>query len=240
MSQRLPCHIAVIMDGNGRWARRQGLKTRLQGHEAGAESIRAALRACDKLGVRYLTLYAFSTENWKRPKKEVAGLMKLLERFLRKNIDELTEKGIRLRTVGQIERLPRYVQAALEDAKRISRDNEKLDLILALSYGARQEIVHCVRAIATEARNGAIDPASISVETISAHLYAPDVPDPDLLIRTSGEMRLSNFLLWQISYAELYVTPVLWPDFREPDMYDAIVSYQERSRRYGRVESSKR
>ena len=231
----IPHHIAIIMDGNGRWAKQRGMIARLKGHEAGSESVRAVLRACDKLDVRYLTLFAFSTENWKRPKDEVDGLMYLLKRFLDENEAELIEKNIRLRTIGRIDDLPAATRASLDRSMDRSRTNTKLDLILALSYGSRQEIVAGVQAIATRVRAGEIEPAAITEETIRAHLFAPDVPDPDLLIRTSGEMRISNFLLWQISYAELYVTPVLWPDFKEADLYDAVVAYQQRSRRFGDV-----
>jgi undecaprenyl diphosphate synthase len=234
-SKPIPVHVAIIMDGNGRWARKNRMKTRLQGHEAGAESVRAVLRASEKIGIRYLTLYAFSTENWKRPEKEVTGLMNLLEKFLRKHTPELVEKGICLRAIGTLEDLPDNVTAALQDAMHQTRDNTERDLILALSYGGRHEITHSVRTIAEQVRSGSIQPGEITEETIAAHLYAPDVPDPDLMIRTSGELRISNFLLWQLSYTELYVTPVLWPDFRESDMYDAIAAYQSRSRRYGDI-----
>ncbi len=229
----VPKHVAVIMDGNGRWAKKHGFAARLKGHEAGAETIRAVLRACDNTGVRYLTLYAFSTENWKRSKSEVAGLMELLRRFLIKNIDELIEKGIRLRAIGQIARLPNGTRKELERSIEKSKHNTKLDLILALSYGSRTEIVDCIRQIALNVKDGKLAPEDISEETVREHLYAPDIPDPELLIRTSGEMRISNFLLWQISYSEIYVTPILWPEFKEDDFYIAIADYQNRSRRYG-------
>ncbi len=229
----VPKHIAVIMDGNGRWAKKQGLVARLKGHEAGAETIRAVLRACDEAGVRYLTLYAFSTENWKRSKSEVAGLMELLRRFLIKNTDELIEKGIRLRAIGQIDRLPDQTRKELKRSIEKSKNETKLDLILALSYGGRTEIVDCIRQISSIVKSGELDPEDISEETVKQNLYAPDVPDPELLIRTSGEMRISNFLLWQISYSEIYVTETLWPDFRENDFYEAIADYQKRSRRFG-------
>ncbi|RLD11243.1 MAG: isoprenyl transferase [Chlamydiae bacterium] len=231
----IPKHIAVIMDGNGRWAKKQGLVARLKGHEAGAETIRAVLRACDKTGVRYLTLYAFSTENWKRSKSEVAGLMELLRRFLIKNTDELIEKGIRLRAIGQIDRLPDQTRKELERSIEKSKNETKLDLILALSYGGRTEIVNCIRRISSIVKSGELNPEDISEETVKQNLYAPDVPDPELLIRTSGEMRISNFLLWQISYSEIYVTEILWPDFRENDFYEAIADYQKRLRRFGGV-----
>ena len=231
----IPKHVAVIMDGNGRWAKKQGFAAKLKGHEAGAETIRVVLRACDKIGVRYLTLYAFSTENWKRSKSEVAGLMELLRRFLIKNTDELIEKGIRLRAIGQIDRLPNGTRKELECSIEKSKHNTELDLILALSYGSRAEIVDCIRQIALIVKDGKLAPEEITEETVNQHLYAPDIPDPELLIRTSGEMRISNFLLWQISYSEIYVTPTLWPDFKEDDFYKAIADYQNRSRRYGGV-----
>ena len=229
----VPKHVAVIMDGNGRWAKKQGLIARLKGHEAGAETIRAVLRACDEVGIRYLTLYAFSTENWKRSKSEVAGLMELLRRFLIKNTDELIEKGIRLRAIGQIDRLPTRTREELERSIEKSKHCNKLDLILALSYGSRREIVDCIRQIVSNVKSGKLNPEDITEETVKQNLYAPDVPDPELLIRTSGEMRISNFLLWQISYSEIYVTPTLWPDFRENDFYEAVADFQNRSRRYG-------
>jgi len=231
----IPKHVAVIMDGNGRWAKKQGFAAKLKGHEAGAETIRTVLRACDKIGVRYLTLYAFSTENWKRSKNEVAGLMELLRRFLIKNTDELIDKGIRLRAIGQIDRLPNGARKELERSIEKSKHNTKLDLILALSYGSRAEIVDCIRQIALIVKEGKLAPEEITEETVKQHLYAPDVPDPELLIRTSGEMRISNFLLWQISYSEIYVTPTLWPEFKEDEFYKAIADYQNRSRRYGGV-----
>ncbi len=229
----VPEHVAVIMDGNGRWAKKHKLAARIKGHEAGAETIRAVLRACDKVGVRYLTLYAFSTENWRRPKKEVDGLMNLLRKFLKKNTDELIEKGIRLRAIGQIDRLPDETRAELARSIEKSKNEKKLDLILALSYGGRTEIVDCIRQISSIVKSGKLAPENISEKTVKQHLYAPDVPDPELLIRTSGEMRISNFLLWQISYSEIYVTKTLWPDFRENDFYKAITDYQKRARRFG-------
>jgi undecaprenyl diphosphate synthase len=231
----LPRHVAIIMDGNGRWARQHRLRTRLQGHEAGAESVRAVLRAAEAIALRYLTLYAFSTENWKRPREEVEGLMELLRRFIDDNVDELCEKGIRLRTIGQTEALPERTRAALQSAIERSRDNAQLDLVLALNYGGRQELCDSVRRIAAEVAAGRLAPEAIDAETIARHLDAPDVPDPDLLIRTSGELRVSNFLLWQIAYTEFYATPVLWPDFREETFYEAIVAYQSRARRFGDV-----
>jgi undecaprenyl diphosphate synthase len=231
----VPRHVAIIMDGNGRWARAHRLEARLKGHEAGAEAVRAALRACAQTGIEYLTLYAFSTENWKRPADEVQGLMKLLQHFLRSNLHELHEQRVRLRAIGRLDMLPAETRAALEEGIAQTAGYTARQLILALSYGARQELADALRAIAAKVQRGELAPAQIDEQTIAAHLYAPDVPDPDLMIRTSGELRISNFLLWQLSYAELYVTPVLWPDFREADLYAALVAYQQRSRRFGDV-----
>jgi undecaprenyl diphosphate synthase len=229
----IPKHVAIIMDGNGRWAKKHKFAAKIKGHEAGAETIRAVLRACDKVGVRYLTLYAFSTENWKRPKSEVDGLMKLLRKFLKKNTDELVEKGIRLRAIGRLDKLPSETRAELERSIEKSKNEKKLDLILALNYGGRTEIVDCIRQISSIVKSGELLQENISEETVKQHLYAPDVPDPELLIRTSGELRISNFLLWQISYSEIYVTKTLWPDFRENHFYKAIADFQKRSRRFG-------
>jgi len=231
----IPRHVAIIMDGNGRWAAAHKLESRLKGHEVGSESVRAVLRACQNVGVQYLTLYAFSTENWKRPPDEVKGLMELLRSFLLANTAELMERQVRLRVIGEHERLPAATRVVLEDVIARSAQNTGPTLILALSYGARQELVHAAQSIARAVQQGRLDPARIDEATLAAHLYAPDVPDPDLLIRTSGEQRLSNFLLWQLSYAELYVTPVLWPDFREQQFYDALVEYQRRIRRFGDI-----
>ncbi len=227
-----PVHVAVIMDGNGRWARERGLP-RGKGHEAGADSVRAVVRACRDHGVRYLTLYAFSVENWKRPRSEVHGLMQLLRRFMDKEEHLLHEQQIRLRIMGRLEDLPKAVQKKLT---RVMEDTAHYDagqLILALSYGARTEIATAARRIAEKVRARKIDPEEIDESLFGEHLYIPDVPDPDLMIRTSGEMRLSNFMLWQLSYAELYTTPVLWPDFREKQFTEALEAYRLRDRRYG-------
>lgn len=228
----VPRHVAIIMDGNGRWAKQHG-KPRLFGHRAGAESLRAVLRACRDHGVEYLTVYAFSTENWIRPQEEVAGLMGLLKTFLKKDEHELHENQVRLWATGRLLDLPKAVRAELERVVAATRDYRKGNLILALSYGGRAEIVDAVRALATQVRDGHLEPAAINEQTIAAHLYLPDVPDPDLLIRTSGELRLSNFLLWQLSYAEFYFTHTLWPDFREPEFATALAEYARRQRRYG-------
>ena len=228
----VPRHVAVIMDGNGRWAKQRG-QPRIFGHRAGAESLRAILRACRDHGVEYLTVYAFSTENWIRPKDEVTGLMSLLKTFLKKDEHELHENQVRLRVAGRIHDLPKAVRAELERVMAATERYAKGHLILALSYGGRMEIVDAVRAIAAKAQTGELDPAGIDEATVARHLYLPDVPDPDLMIRTSGELRLSNFLLWELSYAEFYFTETLWPDFREPDFAKALAEYARRQRRYG-------
>ena len=231
---QVPRHVAIIMDGNGRWAESRGF-SRIKGHEAGAESVRAAVRASRDAGVQFLTLYAFSTENWVRPLDEVRGLMELLRRFLKTDENELHDKKVRLRIIGHMNELPKRVQKDLVRVMEATREYTSGTLTLALSYGGRDEIVDATRAIARESALGKIDPETITVETIAAHLYAPDIPDPDLMIRTGGEMRISNFLLWQISYSELYVTDVLWPDFREEHFAEALEDYRRRHRRFGGV-----
>jgi undecaprenyl diphosphate synthase len=228
----VPQHVAVIMDGNGRWAKQRGLP-RVEGHRNGVESVRAIVRAAGEVGVKYLTLYAFSVENWNRPKDEVDTLMKYLARFLKNEIGELNRNNVKLDAVGQIWRLPDAVQQQLEKTKAALSKNTGLTLVLALSYGARTEIIEAVRELSAKARNGTIDPAEINERVFSEHLYTRHYPDPDLLIRTSGEMRVSNFLLWQISYAEFVVTPVLWPDFRKAQLYEALEEYSRRHRRFG-------
>ena len=228
----VPRHVAVIMDGNGRWAKRR-LQPRLFGHRAGAESLRAVLRACREHGVEYLTVYAFSTENWVRPAEEISGLMALLKTFLKKDEHELHENQVRLRVTGRIQDLPKAVRAELERVMEATKNYEKGHLILALSYGGRTEIVDAVRVIAAKAKAGEIDPAQIDEALVARHLYLPDVPDPDLMIRTSGELRLSNFLLWELSYAEFYFVDTLWPDFREADFAQALAEYSRRRRRFG-------
>jgi undecaprenyl diphosphate synthase len=230
----LPAHVAIIMDGNGRWARERRLP-RVEGHRHGVESVRAVVRACGEVGVKYLTLYAFSVENWNRPKDEVDTLMKYLARFLKTEIGELNRNNVRLETIGQIYRLPEFVQTQLEKTRAALARNNGLTLVLALSYGGRQEIVEAVRAIAAKVRQGRLDAADITEKVVSEHLSTRHYPDPDLLIRTSGEMRLSNFLLWQISYTELVVTPTLWPDFRKPEFFAALEEYARRHRRFGGV-----
>ena len=227
---RLPRHIAIIMDGNGRWAKRRRLP-RIAGHRAGIRAVRQAVEACARLGVPYLTLYAFSVENWKRPHTEVKLLMGLLRQYLKKEIDELNRQNIRLEVIGRIQALPKPVLEDLQNALDGTRQNTGLRLILALNYGARAELVDAVRELLDHAkRNGSI---TIDEALLSKHLYTRGLPDPDLLIRTSGELRLSNFLLWQVAYAELWVTETLWPDFTQKDLFQAIIDFQKRERRYG-------
>lgn len=228
----LPKHIAIIMDGNGRWAKKRGLP-RVEGHRRGAESVRAIVRAAGELGVRYLTLYAFSVENWNRPKDEVDTLMKYLARYLKGEIGELNRNNVRLEAIGQIWRLPEFVQEQLEKSKAALAHNTGLTLILSLSYGGRTEIVDAVREISAKVREGRLDPAEINERTVAEHLYTRHWPDPDLLIRTSGELRVSNFLLWQISYAELWVTETHWPDFQASHLHAALADYAGRNRRFG-------
>lgn len=228
----LPTHIAIIMDGNGRWAKERHLP-RVEGHRNGVESVRATVRACGEIGVKYLTLYAFSVENWNRPKDEVDTLMKYLARYLKNEIGELNRNNVKLEVIGQIYRLPEFVQEQLKKTQAALAKNNGLTLVLALSYGGRTEIVEAVRSIAEKVKEGKLEPAEINEQVISQHLYTRHTPDPDLLIRTSGEMRVSNFLLWQISYSELVLTPTLWPDFRKPQLFAAIEEYARRHRRFG-------
>ncbi len=222
------------MDGNGRWAKQRHLP-RVQGHRNGVESVRAVVRAAGEAGVKYLTLYAFSVENWSRPKDEVDTLMRYLAKFLKAEIGELNRNNVRLDAIGQIYRLPEFVQEQLRKTKAALARNSGLTLILALSYGGRTEIVEGARSIAQKVRDGQLEPAEINEQLLSQHLYTASYPDPDLLIRTSGELRISNFLLWQISYAELVVTPTLWPDFRKPQFFEALEEYTRRHRRFGLV-----
>ena len=230
----VPRHIAIIMDGNGRWATQQGLP-RIVGHEKGAESVRESIEACAEAGVAYLTLYAFSKENWLRPRDEVSGLMTLLNRFLLDNTDELLAKDIRLQAIGRLTDLPASCQAALHRAIEATANCTGLTVILALSYSGRLEIVDGIRSLLREIELGHLDKGMIDPETFSKHLYTRYYPDPDLVLRTSGEMRISNFLLWQISYAEIIFTSKLWPEFRKVDLWEAITEYGKRQRRYGGV-----
>ena len=231
---KLPRHVAIIMDGNGRWAKKH-LLSRIKGHEKGSEAVRTIVRACREIGIAYLTLYAFSTENWQRPKSEVDALMTLLVRFLKSEQKELAENDIRLHVIGQMERLPANVQQALRETMHLTRSNSALQLNLALSYGSRSEIIRMARKLAQKSKNGEIDADAIDDHTVAQHLYTKGIPDPDLLIRTSGEMRVSNFLLWQIAYSEIYVTPTYWPDFGKDEFLDIMMAYQKRERRFGRV-----
>jgi len=228
----LPRHVAIIMDGNGRWAKQRHLP-RVEGHRMGAESVRAIIRAAGELGIKYLTLYAFSVENWNRPKDEVDTLMKYLARYLKTELAELNRNHVQLESIGQIHRLPEFVQEQFKKTQASLAKNNGLTLILALSYGGRTEIVEAVRSIAAKVRKSELDPADITEQVVADHLYTRKWPDPDVLIRTSGEMRVSNFLLWQISYAELVVTPTLWPDFRKPQFFAALEEYNRRHRRFG-------
>ena len=230
----LPAHVAVIMDGNGRWARQRHLP-RVEGHREGAESVRAVVRAAGEIGIKYLTLYAFSVENWNRPKDEVDTLMNYLARFLKNEVGELNKHNVRLEVIGQIYRLPEFVQEQIKKTMAALSRNNGLTLILALSYGGRTEIIEAVRAISEEVRQGKLDVAEINEQVVSQHLYTKSFPDPDLLVRTSGEMRVSNFLLWQIYYAELVVTPTFWPDFRKAQFFESLEEYARRNRRFGAV-----
>jgi undecaprenyl diphosphate synthase len=222
------------MDGNGRWAKKR-LLNRIKGHEKGADTVRTIVRTCRQIGIRNLTLYAFSTENWQRPKSEIQALMSLLVKFLDSELKEMMDNNIRLDTIGEIERLPQKVQETLLKTMDVTRVNDGMRLILALSYGSRAEIVSMAQALAQKASTGAIEPDVINDELVSQHLYTSDIPDPDLLIRTSGEMRLSNFLLWQIAYTEIYVTDTLWPDFGKEEFLHILKEFQQRERRYGKI-----
>ena len=236
-SGEIPLHIAIIMDGNGRWAKNKG-SIRLHGHKVGVDSVRDITESCAQLGVKYLTLYAFSTENWGRPSAEVRGLMKLLVSSLRKEAENLNKNDIRLSTIGQLGRFPQSCQTELEEAIELTKDNDRLELCLALSYSGRWDITEAVKKIATHVKEGRLDPELINDQMIGDHLSTADVPDPDLIIRTSGEYRISNFLLWQLAYSELYITETYWPDFRRDELYEAIRSYQGRDRRFGKISVS--
>ncbi len=229
---RLPQHVAIIMDGNGRWAQSRGLN-RLYGHRRGKTSVRAIVQLSRKLGIRYLSLYAFSSETWSRPTDEVSGLMRLLKHYLTTELDRMMKDRVRLMVIGNPRRLPRDVQQALRHSVEKTRDNDGLTVILALSYSAREEIVGAMRAIARRVRRGDLDPENIGEDTIAQSLGTAGIPDPDLLIRTSGEVRLSNFLLWQVAYTEIYITETLWPDFREREFLEALREFQARERRFG-------
>jgi len=230
----LPKHLAIIMDGNGRWAKQQGL-LRAFGHENGTKSVKATVETCAKIGIENLTLYAFSTENWNRPKLEVDTLMRLLISSLKKEFETLQKNSIRLNCIGAIELLPSKAKKELLDVIDKTKNNTRMTLTLALSYGAREELLNAVKNISNKVKNNIISIDAIDESIINQHLYTHNLPDVDLLIRTSGEHRISNFLLWQIAYAELYFTDILWPDFKENDLYEAIISYQKRERRFGKT-----
>jgi undecaprenyl diphosphate synthase len=232
--ERIPTHIAIIMDGNGRWAAQRG-KPRTHGHEAGVRAVKEVVKAAAEINVKYLTLYTFSSENWQRPKTEVAALMSLLARTTLSELDELMQNDVKLITVGRIDGLPITRQKVLAKAVEKTRNNKGLVLILALNYGGRREIVDAVKGIANAAKAGMLNLSSIDDELISSFLYTADIPDPDLLIRTSGERRISNFLLWQTAYTELYIIDTLWPDFGRQELFEAVEDYQNRERRFGRV-----
>jgi len=230
---KIPQHIAIIMDGNGRWAKKRGLP-KIMGHKQGVDSVKNSVKACIKFGVKYLTLYAFSTENWLRPRKEIEGLFKLLENFLDSQFQIFHKNNVRLCIIGDREKIAPFLRKKIEQAEKDTKAYNSLVLNIALSYGAREEIVRAVKNISEDVKKGNVKTPDINEKLFSEYLYTKDCPDPDLLIRTSGEMRISNFLLWQISYAEFYVTPKLWPDFGEKDLKIAIEEYDKRDRRYGR------
>jgi undecaprenyl diphosphate synthase len=229
-----PEHIAIIMDGNGRWAKKQG-HMRLYGHNFGVESVRETLKAAKELKVKYLTLYAFSTENWNRPKEEVDGLMDLLVRSLANEVKELSDSGVRLLAIGDIEGLPAACQNELQESIDLTKDNSEITMVLALNYSSRWEIVNAVKRMANEAKSGTLDVNAIDSTLFSSYLTTSQIPEPELLIRTSGEYRISNFLLWQIAYSEFHFTDVLWPDFKREDLFKAVLDYQSRERRFGMV-----
>ena len=233
-TDNLPKHLAIIMDGNGRWAKNQGL-LRAIGHENGTKSVKITVEACAKLGIENLTLYAFSTENWNRPKLEVDLLMKLLINSLKKELATLVKNNIKLNSIGNLENLPKSVQKELIEVIEKTKNNTRMTLTLALSYGSREEIINAVKIISDKVKNNIISIDSIDDSILNKHLYTHNLPDVDLVIRTSGEHRISNFLLWQIAYAEFYFTDVLWPDFSEENLYEAIISYQKRERRFGKT-----
>lgn len=232
--ERLPRHIAVIMDGNGRWAKEKG-EDRLYGHYHGVESVRQIVEGCAELGVEYLTLYAFSTENWDRPADEVSGLMELLVSTIRKEVETLDKNNIRLHVIGEVSMLPDYAQNELREAIEITHQNTGLNLIMALSYSGRWELIEAVKSISREVEKGLMRPEDITEDTIHRYLSTCNFPDPELMIRTSGEYRISNFLLYQLAYAELYFTKVCWPDFRKENLYEALLDYQSRERRFGKI-----
>jgi undecaprenyl diphosphate synthase len=233
-TNNIPKHVAIIMDGNGRWAKQQGF-LRTIGHENGSKSLKNIIKECNSLGIQYLTVYAFSTENWNRPKLEIDTLMKVLIKSLRKELKTMQEGNIKMNAIGNLEKLPKNAQLELFDVIDKTKENTKMTLTLALSYGSREELVNVVKKISDKVKNNIISIDSIDDSIINEHLYTHNLPDVDLLIRTSGEHRISNFLLWQIAYSELYFADVLWPDFKEENLHEAIISYQKRERRFGKT-----
>jgi undecaprenyl diphosphate synthase len=232
--EALPKHVAIIMDGNGRWAKSQG-KNRIFGHHEGVKSVREITEAAAEIGIQYMTLYTFSTENWGRPKYEVNALMTLLVNTIRKEIKTLMDNDVRLLAIGKVDELPSKCFAELQEAIEVTKDNKRMTLVLALNYSAKWEIIEAVKSIATNVKSGDLDIANIENETFDSALSTAGIPDPELMIRTSGETRISNFLLWQLAYAELYFTPVYWPEFREEEFYKALLNYQNRERRFGKT-----
>ncbi len=232
--QQLPRHIAIIMDGNGRWAKEKG-QDRLYGHYHGVESVRQIVEGCAELGIGYLTLYAFSTENWDRPEDEVTGLMELLVETIKKEVETLNKNNIRLHVIGDMSMLPEYAKKELQEAIGQTAKNSGMNLVMALSYSSRWEIAQAIKNIASDVKNGSLEPSSISQQTLPKYLCTRNFPDPELMIRTSGEYRISNFLLYQIAYSELYFTNVLWPNFRKEELYKAIADFQNRERRFGKT-----
>jgi undecaprenyl diphosphate synthase len=231
---RLPRHVAIIMDGNGRWAQKRNMP-RVAGHRAGASAVREVVEGARELGIRYLTLYTFSNENWKRPKQEISALMGLLRRYMKDELVEMLHYGIGMRVIGRAEMLPEKLQKEIEETMEKTAHCDKMTVVLALSYGGRTEIIDAARRLAARCQAGELQPADIDEKIFSQHLYLPDCPDPDLLIRTSGECRLSNFMLWQASYSEICFTPTLWPDFRKEELCQAIIDFQKRDRRFGGI-----
>jgi undecaprenyl diphosphate synthase len=231
---RLPNHVAVIMDGNGRWAKKRGLP-RIMGHQKGGNALKELLRCCDDWGINALTAYAFSTENWGRPKTEVNFIMTLIEKFLRRELNEIVAKNVQIRFFGDLSQLPLSLQEEIERGTSATRHNDGIQLSVATNYGGRQEILRACQAIAAQVEQGLLKSEDINEESFENYLYTKGIPNPDLLIRTSGEMRISNFLLWQMAYSEIYVTPTLWPDFNREDFHQALLNYQQRDRRFGKV-----
>lgn len=232
--KRIPSHIAIIMDGNGRWAKKRFLP-RLAGHKAGSETLREIIATCGELGVKYLTVYAFSTENWGRPKEEITGLFNLLRGYLDTELENLNKEGIRIETLGDMTKMPEDLRNKIDRAREKTKDNSTMQLNIALNYGSRDELLKGVQSLGRKVLEGSLDPEDITEDMIGAVLYTKDIPDPDLLIRTSGELRLSNFLLWQLAYSEFYFTDVFWPDFKRSELMKAIDVYQNRKRRFGKL-----